>query len=423
MRKFFIAASALIISISMFAIEIDVETAVNMAAENNYKVKNAEKDLENSKLQVKEAYKAGLPKLSYSGIFTKYEEYKDSSGPHNSYYKNDITLTQPLFLGGLVFTGIKVSGIAEEQYRYNLENTKNQIRVNIIESYANIIKLQKNLEISEKSLNVLKKNYDELNEKYKLKMVTKSAILEMEYSVIDLETSIIQLKNGIEIAKVDLKNQLGIFGSEEIVLKDLTLPGNMESKINLEEDIAYAKENNLNIKMFKIGTKLQKASEAIDRAALLPTVNFQLEYGKESEELSKSTDIGEWGWRATVAVNYDIWYWGKNKNKYDRTKNETEKTIQNEKNSVNNIELSIRNNYLELLRIEKTIEAKKKAVDSSKENFEIEREKLQYQMVTATDFLSAETRYRKAEIEYNNMEIDYYVTLQKYNDLIGRGRK
>ena len=44
-------------------------------------------------------------------------------------------------------------------------------------------------------------------------------------------------------------------------------------------------------------------------------------------------------------------------------------------------------------------------------------------MVTATDFLAAETRYRKAEIEYNNMEIDYYVTLQKYNDLIGRGRK
>ena len=40
MRKIFIALLALLASISIFALELDVETAVNMAAENNYKVKN-----------------------------------------------------------------------------------------------------------------------------------------------------------------------------------------------------------------------------------------------------------------------------------------------------------------------------------------------------------------------------------------------
>ena len=35
MRKIFIALLALLASISIFALELDVETAVNMAAENN----------------------------------------------------------------------------------------------------------------------------------------------------------------------------------------------------------------------------------------------------------------------------------------------------------------------------------------------------------------------------------------------------
>jgi outer membrane protein len=423
MKKLIVAISVMIIGISAFAVELDIEKAINMAQENNYESKNAQKDLENSRLQVKEAYKEGLPKLSYSGIFTKFEEYTDSKGSHDGYYNNKISLTQPIFLGGLVVTGVKVSGIAEERYKYNLENIKNKVRLDIIDSYATIIKLQRTLEVSENSLKVLKKNYEELEVKYSLKMVTKSVLLEMEYSVIELETTIIQIKNSIEIAKQDLRNKTGIAGREPLELISMGIMDVNRGEINLEEDIAYAKENNLNIKMMKIGTRLQKASETIDRAALLPKVNFQFDYGKEDENLSKSVNLGEWGWSATVAVNYDIWYWGKNKNKYDRTKNETAKTIETEKNAVNNIELSIRNNYLELIRIENTIEGKKKAVESSKENFEIESARMQNALITSTDFLASENRYRKAEIEYNNMKIDYYVTYQKYKDLIGRGRK
>ncbi len=244
MRKFIAAISALIIGVSSFAIELDIESAIKMAQENNYKVKNAKKDIENSNLQVKEAYKEGLPKLSYSGIFTKYEEYSDSKGTHNSFNSNKISLTQPIFLGGLVVTGVKVSGIAEESYQYNLENTKNTVRLEIIESFATIIKLQRTLEVSENSLKVLKKNYEELEAKYSLKMVTKSVLLEMEYSVIELETTIIQIKNSIETAKQDLRNKTGIAGSEPLELSSMGITDVNRGNINLEEDIAYAKENN-----------------------------------------------------------------------------------------------------------------------------------------------------------------------------------
>lgn len=414
---FMIAASA-------SAKELTLEEAVEMGIKNNYQVKKDEKNLENVKIQVKEAYKLGMPKLSYSGTFTRMEEYKNSNGNLvDSNYSNQIILQQPLFAGGQVITGIKVASIGEEQSKYSLQNTKNSVRLEVIEAYGSIIKLQKNLEVTERALNELNKNYEVMSEKYQLKMVTKNVLLEMEYSISDLESTIIQIKNGIEISKIDLKNKIGMNQDEPIELKEFQDNSPKASEINLSEDIAYAKENNLNIKIVKIGTRLKEASEVMDRAALLPQVNFQFNYGKEDPELSKSMDIGEWNWGATVAVNYDIWYWGKNKNKYERAKNETVKVKEDEKNYLNNIELSVRNGYLEILRIEQTIAAKEKLVASAKENFEIERERMVNALITSTDFLQAENRYRKAEIDYNNMKIDYYVTYEKYLDSLGRGRK
>ncbi len=126
--------------------ELTIEQAVEMGIQNNYQVKKEEKNLENVKLQVKEAYKSGMPKLSYSGTFTKMEEYENSSKQLiDSNYSNQLILQQPLFAGGQVITGIKVAGIGEEQRKYALENTKNSVRLEVIESYGSIIKLQKNL--------------------------------------------------------------------------------------------------------------------------------------------------------------------------------------------------------------------------------------------------------------------------------------
>ena len=195
---FMIAASA-------SAKELTLEEAVEMGIKNNYQVKKDEKNLENVKLQVKEAYKLGMPKLSYSGTFTRMEEYKNSNGNLvDSNYSNQIILQQPLFAGGQVITGIKVASIGEEQSKYSLQNTKNSVRLEVIEAYGSIIKLQKNLEVTERALNELNKNYEVMSEKYQLKMVTKNVLLEMEYSISDLESTIIQIKNGIEISKIEV---------------------------------------------------------------------------------------------------------------------------------------------------------------------------------------------------------------------------
>lgn len=412
-----------LISTIVSAKEVTLNEAINMAFEKNYQVKKEEKNYENVKLQVKEAYKSGLPKLVYSGTFTKYQEYTDSKGTHNSMYSNSIALQQPIFVGGQVLTGIKIAGTSEEMGRYSLNETKNEVRLDIIKSYTDILKLQKSLEVTEDSLKELRRNYEELKARYELKMITKNTLLDVEYSLIDLESSILEMKNGIEISKLDLKNKIGFDQSEDIDLKAIDLYEDMSGKINLDKDIEFARENNLNAKIIKLSTRLKEASEVVDRANLLPQVNLQLSYGKDDEKLDNSISVSDWEWKGSVVVSYDIWYWGKNMNKYQRAKNETVKAKEDERNNLNNIELGVRSRYLEIIRLEKTISAKEKALESAKENYEIEKERFENGLVTSNDFLAVENKYRKAQIDYSNIKLDYYVSYEKYVDSLGRDTK
>ncbi|MEZ7820848.1 MAG: TolC family protein, partial [Patescibacteria group bacterium] len=185
--------------------------------------------------------------------------------------------------------------------------------------------------------------------------------------------------------------------SEEINLKEIFTEGKYSDKISIEDDVKYTLDNNLNIKILKASTSLQEDSEVIKRAALLPTVAFQFDYGVSSKigfnEAFKSENQS---WNATIAVNYDIFSWGENLNKLQRAKNETAKAKESEKNSITNIEIAVRNSYLNLLKYDKMIDSKNKSYLSAKENYEIYKEKLDVGIISTTDFLTAESNLRKA---------------------------
>ncbi len=422
MKKMLMAIMCFTVANLAFSIELDMTGAVNMAYENNYEIKNAKKDLENYGLQVKEAYKSGLPTLSYSGSYSMLENQTEIANPDSDKtVSQSISLTQPICMGGQAITGITASQKAKEMAEYTYTQKKKDVKLEVEKQYIGILKLQRQKEIIETSLKKLKEDFIKVGVLYDLSIVSKSSVLDLDYSITQIETSLIEVENGIEISKLQLKNMIGISASEEINLKDVQVEGSYSKKASIEGDLNFARENNLNIKKLKIGSQLQKDSEVITRAALMPNVAFVFDYGaKNKTSLDDTLKSENLNWTATLAVNYDIWSWGKNVNKFERAKNETSKVIESEKNSVNNIEIGIRNSYLTLIRYDKIMESKNKSYISAKENYEIYKEKLDAGIISTTDFLEAESNLRTSEIEYRNTELEYYLAYIEYNYLLNR---
>jgi len=422
-----IGISLLIISLTSQGMNISLDEAIKKATENNFEIKIVKKDIENIGLQKKQAYKSALPKVDYAGSYAKMQDkiFNTNSNSDNL-YQHSINLTQPIYNGGTMWAAIKIAGISEKLTAYNLVSKKEQIEIQVIESYVGIIKLEKQFEILKNSLKEIEENYKKIKEFYELGMITKTSLLEMEYSKIELESNLIAVENNILISKLSLKNDLGLSEDEPIELEDLNLEKIKENEIELEKDVKEAMNNNVNIKLLDINMDIQKESEKIARSNLMPKINMKFTYSspdaatEKAFALTDSIKLDDWKWGVGISFNMSLWDWGSNSDGVGIAKNNTKKLEYSKEQAKDGIELGVRSMYYEMERLTKLLEAKERGVLSAKENYTMEKEKLEEKITTTTDFLAAENRLRKSEIDILETKMDYFIVKEKYINMLGK---
>ena len=404
----------LVASLSTYAnpVEIDLNKAYEMAVNNDNTVKKAQLSYNNSEIDRKKAFKSGLPVLSYSGL------YMENKGDFSQY---KLTLTQPIFNGFKIVTAVKNSSKYTELSDYIFENTKNSVKLQTLKNYINIEKLQNQLEILNNSKKELQGHFVRINRLYELNMITKTEVLDLNYNMIDLDASIQQVENSLEVSKILLKNSLGINSKEDIDLKNIEIENSDIDSIDFDKDLQNALNNSISMQMAKINTTLTKASETIERANFMPSVNLQVNYGNTSVIKGTPADALEnknLNFVTTLSFSGTLFDWGKNIDSYKAVKNNTKKSELDEKTSRDNLELGIKSTYLELIRLDKLINSKVKALESATENYKLQKQRYENQLINASDFLKAENNLRKAEIEVFNTKLDQYYAYNNYQNLL-----
>jgi len=141
----------LVNAINLFSQEVtlSLDNTIQMALEKDKSIKNAELSLENAKLDKKQAFKSGLPSVSY------YARTSIDGETSQGY----LTISQKLFDGGKTFIAIKNSNKYVEASQYGLESTKNAVGLSVVKEYITILKYQKQLEVLNNSKKELESNY------------------------------------------------------------------------------------------------------------------------------------------------------------------------------------------------------------------------------------------------------------------------
>ena len=143
----------LILSSSVFAREITLDQAIQMALENSKEIKISEKDVEVSKLKVGMAFKDALPSVVYSGSYTRseydrkiYRHGWENQVDRKGGYTQTITISQPIFQGGAVLGGIKGAQAYKKISNLLYMGERRDVRLETILNYSNIVKFEKDLE-------------------------------------------------------------------------------------------------------------------------------------------------------------------------------------------------------------------------------------------------------------------------------------
>ncbi|TDT69886.1 outer membrane protein TolC [Hypnocyclicus thermotrophus] len=422
MRRKVVILVFLLTTLTSFAkIEIDLNTATEKVIEKSETIKKYELDLENSKLQKKEAFKSGLPSVGYSGTIAKTEDKNTFTGS-DEYHQYKLTLSQPIFNGFRIITAIQNGDKYVQLSEYALEKEKNDEKLKITKNYIEALKLKKQIEILENSKKELEKNFEKIKRMYELGFVMKSDVLDINYGLIELESTILQMKNAFEISKLSIKNDLGIASDEKLILKDVK---NIDKKINvinidLGKDLIKIKNESLTAKILDINLDLAKASEKFEKANFLPMVNGQFSYGNQTtygsiKDAFKSENLD---WSVGISISGTLYNFGKNIDAYQRSKNNTKKVEYDRKFTKDNLEIALKSAYLDIVRLQKVLEAKEKALESATENYKYQEKRLNNNLIDSITFLKAENSLREANIGYNITKLDLYYAIENYKNLL-----
>lgn len=407
----------MLFSIPIFAQRITVQEAAAMAIKNNKDIKIGMIEVEKSKLDVNKAWKNAYFKINYNATANKYfKEIKSPfTGNYDQSYGHNVTLTQPIYTGGAIKSGIEIGKSYLSLMELSLDKIRKDIMLSTIQAYIDVYEAENTLDVLKKSKEALARNYEEQKEKYKLRLVTKPEFTEAERSLKAIEAEVIQQTSNIEIAKEALGNIIGVKDSSSIEIVPFTVEEKFTKSINLKNDLDSLTTRNTEYQMALKQKEISKKNIDLEKADTRPKVSGVITYGtsdnKKMSEMSKGKN-----YNGTIGLNlsWQLFDWGENKLDVEKAKRNYEiKEIEAEK-SLDDLKVGMKKVYYQLQALEKSLEAQKIAVEKAEEVYELEQERYSYRLITMRDLLDAETNLRQSRTNYISSKLRYFYLVSRY---------
>ena len=424
----------LVLSSSVFARELTLDQAIQMALDNSKEIKISQKDVETAKLNVGIAFKNALPSVIYTGSYTRSEydrkitveerpsQRLDSGKKRETDakggYLQKITISQPIFQGGAILGGIQYANAYKNIADLLYLGSQRDIRLETIQVYSDIVRNEKDLEALISSREELKATYNKQKAQLDLRLITKADMLKTEYSILEVESQIIGTQNQIAVQKENLKLKLGLPRTEDLTVVEFDVPMYLSRNIDFKADLNQALTESIDAMVASKYVDMADAQRKVARADMLPQVSAFASYGVESDRRKYNATMDDAEWGGGVQVTWNVFEFGKNYDSYRVAAISKEQEELREKISKDTIDINVTDAYLELIKLEKERDSKGRALEAAIENYKIDKEKYAAGLISTIDFLASETQVREAKVGYNQVVIDYLYAFEKYRSML-----
>lgn len=404
-----------------FSNGLTIQEATRLAMLNNRSIKVQMLQLEQKKISVDQAWKNGYFNVSYTATASRY--FDDIYGEREG-YSHSIVLSQPLFTGGTISSGVNIAKKNLKLSELTLDKTKKDVVLNTIQAYINVYNAENLLEVYMLSKNALEETFRIQSEKYKLNMITKPEYLESERSLKDIEATIITQESNVKIAKENLGILIGLDGSD-IEIVPFGVSEKFTDLIDLESDLERLKINNTEYLIALQNELLAKENIKLEQADLYPQIAGVVSYGTltntGSTTVNKFSDLKEsdnYNGYVGVQFSWDIFDWGKRRDDVKIAKSNYEISQIQSAQTLDDLKVSLKNVYFQIKALETSLEALQTAVQLAEENYNLEKERYEYRLITLNDLLTAETNLRQARANYSSSRLNYYYLVSQYGSLL-----
>lgn len=252
-------------------------------------------------------------------------------------YTGGVMLRQPIFMGGKIIAGYKMSKLALEASRQNERKTRAEVIEEADQAYANVVKATEMKKVAEQYLVLLKQLDSNVESAVRNGVKLQNDRLKVQVKLDEVQLQLTQAENAIRLATMNLCHVTGMPLSSRVAVSSEYPRVDDAALLSGSSDVTSRPE----YAMLEAQVQVARQEVNVSRAAWLPQLGLLAYYGyTNGVKINGRKLLDSWGFAGGVTLSVPIFHFGAD---YFKTKAAKVKAQQ--------VELD-RENYVELMQLQ-----------------------------------------------------------------------
>jgi len=421
MSKYFLYAVGFFILSSTFIVgqksmEMSLEECIKYGLENNKGIKIASDKVKSARLKKDEVNTSGLPSLSLQAGYTRLSEVDPFTitvpmgGTTQSFtvspsllnsYSAKLTLTQPVFTGFKIDLNKDLSDQTITASMFDLEAEKSKLRYSISNAYWSLYKVLEGKKVIDEYIKTIQLHLKDLNNFYNQGLITKNEVLKLEVQLSSTQVQLLETENGIQLAKLNLLNNLNLPMETDISLKPLITPDELKDIPSLDEINTQALNTRPELKAMSIRIKSRETAVKLTESAWYPDIYLigNYNYARPNQRIVPTKDQFDGTWDVTLSLQYTLWNWNATSYRTQQAESDLSQTNYQFEMMKDGVLIEVKQAYLNYIANKSRIALAEKTVTQAEENYRISYNLFQKGLIRNSDLIDAEVAVFESKIK------------------------
>lgn len=410
--------------------KLTIEQAIDLALENNESYKSAKQEIVKANNRIYEVRASAFPQITAGlnlirnwelSTFVLVFDTVMTQVRIGTYYdwSSNITLTQPIYNGGAVFTAWSAAKLYKNLTVYQLDMKTRELKLDVIKAYYGVVMTDELARVAKQSVDLAQANLDVVKDMEKQGTVSDFEVLMAEVRLANLKPQLLQAEAASKLAHQSLNYLIGSNLNAPVELEfAMDSTRYLLPEYSLDSLKSEALANRPEMSIIKTQTKMYKKAVSIAQADYRPSINFltalqfQAQYDKDRwpnrDDWSRSYFSG-----ITVSIPiFDSW---RTPAKVKQAKIDLVQSKLSESDLEDKLQLDVEQSWWNYKQARESLSAQGQAVEMARRGLAIAQVRYENGVGTQLELFEAEVALTAAE---NNRVTAYYNLVTGYASLM-----
>lgn len=409
---------------------LTLDKAIEIALSDNPTMKVAEKEIELKEVSKTEAWQNLLPTVSLNGTISyniKVAEVKTSMGSFkmgmddSNTWNGALQVSIPIYAPAVYQT----MNLTESDLQLAIEKSRGSeidLVNQVTKAYYQLMLAQDSYEVLNENYKLAETNFNVVNAMYKQGRVSEYDKISAEVQKSNAWPSVVSGKNGVELAKLQLKVLMGITAKIDIIVDDNLKNYEKEMTRTVLNEIDLTKNSSL--RQIDLQSELLGRQYKLLKTSFLPTIALVGSYQYQSVS-NTNWEFYHYDWSNASSLTLSLsipLYKASNFTSLKSNKIQQYQLAETRLNTERMLNMQAQSYIDNMNASAEQLESNKTAVELAEKGLEISQKRYDVGRGTILELTNSQVSLTNVKLTYNNTIYDYLVAKSDLNKVLGQDK-